>query len=44
MVMVGITLLAEGILNLCVALCAVKIIKGRKPDIVIIEEYKEEEK
>ncbi len=38
MVMVGITLLAEGILNLCVALCAVKIIKGKKPDIVIIEE------
>ena len=32
----GIGLLAEGILNLCVAACAVKTIQGRRPDIIDI--------
>lgn len=34
MVMTGITLFLEGLLNLCVAIYAVKIIKSKKPDAV----------
>lgn len=39
MTLTGITLLAEGVLNLCVALCAVKIMKNRKTDMRIVESY-----
>ncbi len=38
-VFLGLALLAEGIMNLCVALCTVKIVAHQKPDVVEIEEY-----
>jgi uncharacterized membrane protein HdeD (DUF308 family) len=37
MVLLGICLLAEGLLNLCVALCAVKIVRHQRPDIIDVE-------
>jgi len=37
MVIAGITLILEGFLNLCVAVYAVKIIKSKKPDIVMTD-------
>ena len=40
-VLLGVALFAEGILNLCVAVCTVKIIKNQYPD-VIDTSYKEE--
>ncbi len=40
MILMGVSLLAEGLLNLCVTLCAVKIVKGKTP--YIIEEEHEE--
>ncbi len=40
MILMGVSLLAEGLLNLCVTLCAVKIVKGKAP--YIIEEEHEE--
>ena len=40
-VLLGVALFAEGILNLCVAVCTVKIIKNQYPD-VIGTSYKEE--
>ncbi len=40
MVLMGISLLAEGILNLCVTLCAVKIVRSKRP-YVIEEEHEE---
>lgn len=40
-VLLGVALFAEGILNLCVAVCTVKIIKDQYPD-VIDTSYKEE--
>lgn len=36
-ILLGIALLAEGILSLCVALCAVKIIRHQQPDVIEIE-------
>lgn len=38
-VLLGISLLAEGILNFCVALSTVKIVKHQKPDVVEVEYY-----
>ena len=35
--LLGMSLLAEGILNLCVALCAVKIIRHQQPDVIEID-------
>ena len=35
--LLGMSLLAEGILNLCVALCAVKIIRHQQPDVIECE-------
>ena len=40
-ILLGVALFAEGILNLCVAVCTVKIIKNQYPD-VIDTSYKEE--
>ena len=37
MVLMGISLLAEGALNLCVSLCAVKIIRAAQPDVIEAE-------
>lgn len=39
MVLVGVALLFEGILNLCVAIYTVKIIKNQKQDIIDMDEY-----
>ena len=36
---VGVALLFEGILNLCVAIYTVKIIKNQKQDIIDMDEY-----
>ena len=33
-VLMGISLLAEGVLNLITALCAVKIVKGQQADVI----------
>ena len=38
-VLMGISLLLDGILNLCVALLTVKIVTHQKPDIIEIEEF-----
>ena len=38
-VLVGVALLFEGILNLCVAIYTVKIIKNQKQDIIDMDEY-----
>lgn len=35
--LLGVALLAEGILSLCVALCAVKIIRHQRPDVIEID-------
>ena len=40
-ILLGVALFAEGILNLCVAVCTVKIVKKQDPD-VIDTSYKEE--
>ena len=37
--LLGISLLVEGLLNLCVALCAIKIIAHQQPDIIEGEMY-----
>ena len=37
MVLMGISLLAEGALNLCVSLCAIKIIRAAQPDVIEAE-------
>ena len=37
MILMGVSLLAEGALNLCVTLCAVKIVRHRKPDVIEAE-------
>lgn len=36
-ILLGISMLSEGILNLCVALCAVKIIRHQQPDEIEID-------
>ncbi len=42
-VLLGISLLSEGVLNLCVALSTVKIIKNQYPDVIEAEFYETEE-
>ncbi len=44
MILIGIALLMEGILNLCVAVYAIKVMKAEKPNIVYYETYTEEGK
>ena len=39
MILVGVSILFEGILNLCVAIYTVKIIKNQKQDIIDMDEY-----
>lgn len=39
MILVGISILFEGILNLCVAIYTIKIIKNQKQDIIDMDEY-----
>ena len=39
MILVGVSLLFEGILNLCVAIYTVKIIKNQRQDIIDMDEY-----
>ena len=39
-VFIGISLLLDGILNLCVALFTVKIVANQKPDVIEVEEFK----
>ncbi len=36
-VLMGLSLLAEGVLNLCVAICTVKIVSNQQPDSDVIE-------
>ena len=38
-VLLGLALLAEGVLNLCVALSTVKIVKNQQPDVIETEYY-----
>lgn len=40
-VLLGIAILFEGILNLCVAATAVKIIRHQRPDVIEVEYYEE---
>ena len=42
-VFLGITMLAEGILNLSTVITAVKIVKNQKPDVIDAEFYESEE-
>lgn len=37
MILMGISMLSEGVLSLCVALCAVKIVRHQRPDEIEIE-------
>lgn len=37
--LMGASLLAEGVLNLCVALCTVKIVRHQQPDVIEISDY-----
>lgn len=39
--LLGVSLLAEGILNLCVAISTVKIIRHQRPDVIDVEAYEE---
>lgn len=39
MIILGVTLLLEGILNLCTVITAVKIIKHQQPDVIDVTEY-----
>ncbi len=34
MILMGVSMVAEGVLNLCVMLCAVKIVRNQKPDVI----------
>ena len=36
-ILMGVSMMAEGALNLSVALCALKIVRSRKPDEIEIE-------
>ena len=40
-ILIGVTLLSEGILSLCTMLTAVKIIKNQQPDVIEVTEYRE---
>ncbi len=42
-VMLGVTMLAEGILNLSTVITAVKIVRNQKPDVIDAEFYESEE-
>ena len=42
-ILLGVTLLAEGILNLCVAVSTVKIVRHQRPDIIEVTSYEVEE-
>lgn len=37
MTLMGVALLAEGVLNLCVTLCAVKIVRNSRPDVIEVD-------
>jgi len=41
-IMLGAALLAEGILNLCVAVCTVKIVNHQQPDVIEVTSYEVE--
>lgn len=43
-IMIGVSLLCEGILNISTVITAVKIIKGQKPDVIEVDYYEESEK
>ena len=42
-ILLGVTLLAEGILNLCVAVSTVKIVRHQRPDVIEVTSYEVEE-
>ena len=37
MMLLGVSLLAEGLMTLCVTLCAVKIVRNQQPDVIEAE-------
>lgn len=39
MVLAGLSVLAEGLMNLCVALCTIKIIEHQRPDVLDADEW-----
>ena len=41
MVLLGITLLLEGILNFSTVITAVKIVKNQRPDVIEIDDFEE---
>ena len=41
--LLGTALLAEGILNLCVAVCTVKIVNHQQPDVIEVTSYEVED-
>ena len=43
MVLMGISLLAEGILNLCVALYTIKIVRTQRPDVIDVTDFRAED-
>ena len=42
-ILLGTALLAEGILNLCVAVCTVKIVNHQQPDVIEVTSYEVED-
>lgn len=38
-VLLGVALLAEGVLNLCVAVCSVKIVSNQQPDVIDVASF-----
>ena len=42
-ILLGAALLAEGILNLCVAVCTVKIVNHQQPDVIEVTSYEVED-
>ena len=43
MVLMGISLLSEGILNLCVALYTIKIVRNQRPDVIDVTDFRAED-
>lgn len=41
MILVGVSFLFEGILNLCVAIYTIKILENRRPDIIDMDDFEE---
>ncbi len=39
MILVGVSFLFEGILNLCVAIYTIKILENRRPDIIDMDDF-----